>query len=269
MNKEERRHWHACVFSADMTPGERLVLLALETFTDYPDGTNAWPGEEKLAEMCRCSTRTVERALHQGAELKLIEQTAPAIPKAGRAAVYRLLPQPVSTRQPCQVETSVGDDFNLTAVTVQPDNRAVLPDSGDRSTRQQCQPTSPLPVPEHQSLDHQEKPDSLHSSGKEIARSQAISRPIDFAALHRQAQRIVTRYVGWQHKDRKNRHDLDSAVKGALEHGLDENTIIEIIGEWQKVPRPHTDDLRRTLTKACDEIRAEKVAQRLSERQQR
>jgi hypothetical protein len=105
VNREQRRQWRRYVFGCDgLTLAQRFVLLALETFADFPDGTNARPGRMALAEMCGCGERVVDSALHHGRRLELIEQTERANPKLGRVAVYRLL----STRTSVQVEA----DFN-------------------------------------------------------------------------------------------------------------------------------------------------------------
>jgi hypothetical protein len=92
MNREQRRQWRRNVLRyADLTPAQKLVLLALEGFADYPAGTNARPGIEALAIACGLKERVVRLALERGVDLRLIQQTARANPKAGRAAVYRLL----------------------------------------------------------------------------------------------------------------------------------------------------------------------------------
>jgi hypothetical protein len=141
MNREQRREWRRHVFGcADLTLAERLVLLALEGFADYPDGANARPGRAALAEICGLGTRVVDTALARGRRLKLIEQTARANPKRGLAAVYQL----VSTRTCVQVETDstrtsvqVETDFNSHETTFQ---RA----RDDVSTRTSVRATNPL-----------------------------------------------------------------------------------------------------------------------------
>ncbi|MFN3005120.1 hypothetical protein [Mycolicibacterium wolinskyi] len=75
----------------ELTAAQKTVLVALETYADYRDGTNAHPGQSNLAEMCSLTTRAVQDALARGIELGLIECTAPANPRASRAAVYRLV----------------------------------------------------------------------------------------------------------------------------------------------------------------------------------
>lgn len=108
MNREQRREWRRFVFScSDLTVGQRLVLLALETFADFPEGTNAHPGNGLLAEWCGFGTTEVENALRQGRKLALIEKTARQNPKRGLAAVYRLLPVSFSTPTIKQLETDL------------------------------------------------------------------------------------------------------------------------------------------------------------------
>lgn len=98
MTPETRRHWiRAVLGSQDLSTAAKTVLIALETFADYRDGTNAHPGEVLLAEICGLSTRAVRAALSRGRELGFIEQTDSANPRAGLATVYRLLPAPART----------------------------------------------------------------------------------------------------------------------------------------------------------------------------
>ena len=121
MNKAEHRQWRVCVLGAGLTEMQRLVLLALETFADYPAGTNARPGVELLAEMCRCDRHTAGEALRAGVKAGLIEQTARQVPKMKRAAVYRLLPQPVSRASSAAVENPVsmaGSDVSMAGSAV-------------------------------------------------------------------------------------------------------------------------------------------------------
>ena len=55
----------------NITASQRLVLLALASFTDQR-GANAYPSQATLARMCCCSTRTVRRALADLIALKMI-----------------------------------------------------------------------------------------------------------------------------------------------------------------------------------------------------
>ena len=108
MNREQRREWRRYVFRcSDLTIGQRLVLLALETFADFPEGTNAHPGNDLLAEMCGFGTTEVENALRQGRKLRLIEKTARQNPKRGLAVVYRLLPVSFSTPTIKELEAEI------------------------------------------------------------------------------------------------------------------------------------------------------------------
>ncbi|MDV3136756.1 hypothetical protein [Mycobacterium sp. 29Ha] len=83
--------WRRRVIVADLSPVRKLVLLALETFADYRDGTNAHPGERVLADMCNLTTRAVRDALACGRDLGLIERTDVANPKRGKSDVYRMV----------------------------------------------------------------------------------------------------------------------------------------------------------------------------------
>jgi hypothetical protein len=58
----------------DVTASQRLVLLALASFTDQ-NGANAYPSQSTLARMACCSGRTVRRAL---ADLIAMELIAPS-----------------------------------------------------------------------------------------------------------------------------------------------------------------------------------------------
>ena len=55
----------------DVTASQRLVLLALASFTDK-NGGNAYPSQSTLARMACCSGRTVRRALADLIALELI-----------------------------------------------------------------------------------------------------------------------------------------------------------------------------------------------------
>lgn len=117
---ERRRLWVRHVLAhADLTPAHKAVLVALETYADYRDGTNAYPGIELLARSTNLGVRIVRYALLAGRRLGLIEQTAPANPNRGRAAVYRLLPvEHTGTTVP--VETVDEPDHTGTLMPVRP-----------------------------------------------------------------------------------------------------------------------------------------------------
>lgn len=93
MTFESRRLWKRMVLrmpGAELSAACKTVLLALEDYADYRDGTGAHPGEQNLSEAAGVDVRTVRRALAAGRALGLIRQTAPANPKAGKAAEYSL-----------------------------------------------------------------------------------------------------------------------------------------------------------------------------------
>jgi hypothetical protein len=157
MNREQRRQWRRYMFGCtDLTLAERFVLLALETFADFPDGANARPGVTALAEMCGLKTRVVEAALHHGRRLKLIDRTARANPKLALAATYQLLPAPISTRTTMRVET----DFNPHETRFNPHEDVI-------STRTPMQPTN------------KELPS--HNTKRDRARAKATYLPDDWS----------------------------------------------------------------------------------------
>ena len=110
--------WVRLVLSYDrtvLTGAQKTVLIALETYADYRDGTNAFPGEENLATDTALTTRAVRDAMKRAREIGLIVRTALENPKAGRAAVYRLA-MPVSTG------IAVPVDNSITGTTIPVDN---------------------------------------------------------------------------------------------------------------------------------------------------
>ena len=58
----------------DVTSPQRLVLLALASFTDQSGG-NAYPSLSTLAKMCSCDKSTVHRAIKSLIACRLIERT--------------------------------------------------------------------------------------------------------------------------------------------------------------------------------------------------
>lgn len=92
MTPESRRQWIRTVLGMpkqDLPDAQKVVLLALETFADWRDGTNARPAVATLSTMCNCDRRTVTRALARGRQLHLLELTANAAQH--HPAVYRLV----------------------------------------------------------------------------------------------------------------------------------------------------------------------------------
>jgi hypothetical protein len=100
-----RKHVMRCT---DLTPAERLVLIALGSYADYCDGTNAHPGIERLSVDTALSRTAVEGALRKARRLNLIQVTTRQNPKLGHAAVYQLLPVGISSLATQRLE----NDFN-------------------------------------------------------------------------------------------------------------------------------------------------------------
>ena len=61
----------------DVTASQRLVLLALASFTDK-NGSNAYPSLATLAKMCSCNRSTVHRAIKSLIARQLIQRTGKA-----------------------------------------------------------------------------------------------------------------------------------------------------------------------------------------------
>jgi hypothetical protein len=141
MDAAQRRHWRKYVLGCtELTEAQRLVLLALSEFADWPEGTNAFPGVKALEEMCGLKTSVVEKALSGGRRLKLIEQTQRAKPKRGWAAVYKLLPAPPITRTSVRVE----EIYNPYENAHNPYENEPLPVPEGAITRTHVQPTKPF-----------------------------------------------------------------------------------------------------------------------------
>lgn len=109
MGPEQRRQWMRLVLSYDrkvLTGAQKTVLVALEMYADYRDGTNAYPGEENLAADTGLTTRAVRDAMKRARDIGLIVRTALENPKAGKAAVYRLaMPSTTGTTVPVDNHT--------------------------------------------------------------------------------------------------------------------------------------------------------------------
>lgn len=105
---ERRRLWVRTVLGCpELSAAQKTVLIALETFADYRDGTNAHPGDANLAEICGLTTRAVQPAIAKARQLGFIERTGEPNSRAGRAAVYRLtLPATTGTAVPVDNSTT-------------------------------------------------------------------------------------------------------------------------------------------------------------------
>lgn len=226
MTPAQRRAWRTDVFGhPDLSLAEKLTLLALETYADWPDGTNARPGVENLARMCGLKTRVVEKALAQGRQLKLIDQTSRANPKRGHAASYCLLStrttvriETDSTRTTVRIDTPTNANFN-------PHESAFLPARNEVSTRTPVQPTNP----EHQSSntegggasEHEpsgvqrvpdQRDDRLPQTGNGNGNSNAPSPPSPYCARHPQGTPANCAACGAARKEREA-WDQEQAVR--------------------------------------------------------
>jgi hypothetical protein len=110
VNRAERAAWKRYVMGCPaLQHTERLILLALETFADFADGTGAHPGWAALADICNLSRSETLDAMKKGRDLNLIERTARGARKLGHADTYRLVPVQVSKSAPTDLE----DDFKV------------------------------------------------------------------------------------------------------------------------------------------------------------
>ncbi|MCC9182588.1 helix-turn-helix domain-containing protein [Mycolicibacterium mageritense] len=164
MGPELRRRWVRRVLASDdLTPTQKTVLVALETYADVHDGTNAYPGETNLAEDCGdITTRAVRAALARGRDLGLIERTAVENPRAGLAAVYRLVfdePETAATEPETDPITGTGVPVNnsttgtavpvnnRTTGTAVPVNNSITGTATSPSPEPPFLPPSPTPTP--------------------------------------------------------------------------------------------------------------------------
>jgi hypothetical protein len=167
VNAEQRRQWRRHVYGCtELTTGQRLVLLALSDFSDWPAGTNARPGVDLLAEICGLKPRAVKGALDAARKLKLIERTGRANPKRHLAAIYRLLLPTISRCTTVHVEP----DFKVHGETVQ----------GARPDHSRC--TTVHPTYPYQSLPRESAADADASPSLPAAipeQETTASEPVD------------------------------------------------------------------------------------------
>jgi hypothetical protein len=91
---------------ADVTATQRLVLLALASFTDQR-GANAYPSQLTLARMCCCTTRTIRRALSELIAKRIIVPNGKARRGTIRYSVHvNVLPSADSTVLPKRTPAS-------------------------------------------------------------------------------------------------------------------------------------------------------------------
>ncbi len=87
----------------DVTASQRLVLLALASFTDK-NGSNAYPSLATLAKMCSCDRSTVHRAIKSLVKRQLIEPTG----KARKGTIRYKVNVPMQQRVLHNATSSVG-----------------------------------------------------------------------------------------------------------------------------------------------------------------
>ncbi|MFE2122411.1 hypothetical protein ACFW9U_17380 [Rhodococcus aetherivorans] len=123
---------------ARLTEADVRVLFELESWTNS-DGTNAYPGAKRIAEVLpspkdrskNLSVKTVERVLEKARELGYIERTAKARRVGSRrlSDVYRLVLPPAEDAGLTDIQASVNSDEGLTdiqmSVSVSSDRHAI------------------------------------------------------------------------------------------------------------------------------------------------
>lgn len=159
----DRAAWTRQVIGAGrehLTAAQKVVLIALSTFADYRDGTNARPGIDLLAGLCNLTSNAVGTALGRGRLLGLIERTELANRGGGKSDVYRLTLTPIAVGSTSPLTpTTVGvtaadypnghDPITPTATTRLPQRPLGPPVQDQHKTREgERQPgTSPAPAP--------------------------------------------------------------------------------------------------------------------------
>jgi hypothetical protein len=232
----------------DLTLAHKLVLLALETFADYPSGTNAYPGVTRLAETCRLRARAVEAALHQGRGLGLIEQTSRANPKRGLAASYRLVStrtdgrvdDAMSTRASVRVDEDLAEkQTNVGATLNAPSSgnnemsaRTTLGHPPDVSIR------TPVRADRFQSAQNQFQPArndvSIRTSvqpTKPITLSQSTAAPAP-ASVHEDVADYLIETAIATRQPRQIRNQLRKQVLRLLDEGMDIDIVAEALQRW-------------------------------------
>ena len=121
----------------DVTAAQRLVLLALASFTDQR-GANAYPSQSTLARMCCCSRSTIKRALASLIRRGLISPQG----KGRKGTIrYSVVPSPVTyvkahsdppTRPTVTYNPSKSNPGNYPS---EKDSNYFNPDSGDSKPR--------------------------------------------------------------------------------------------------------------------------------------
>lgn len=148
---DNRRQWTRLVLRMpckELSSAHKTVLLALEGYADYRDGTGAHPGEQNLSEAAGVDVRTVRRALAAGRSLGLIQQTAAANPKAGKAAEYSLTLPAVSGGSMGQASPVNSSTTGHTSPVNNPTAGHTSPvETGHHRTEMSFQPDTPVLPP--------------------------------------------------------------------------------------------------------------------------
>lgn len=212
---DNRRQWTRLVLRMpckELSSAHKTVLLALEGYADYRDGTGAHPGEQNLSEAAGVDVRTVRRALAAGRSLGLIQQTAAANPKAGKAAEY-------SITLPAAGAGSIGLTSpvdNSTAGHTSPVNNPTAGhtspvETGHHRTEMSFQPDAPVLPPKPYT--NTQLRNSGTSPAPRIAETHTDPAPSRFCSHHPQGNRpncpgcanAQTAYDAWQSRRRERR----------------------------------------------------------------
>jgi hypothetical protein len=224
VTREQRRHWRQYVLGCtDLSHAQRLVLLALEGFADFPAGTNARPGIAALAEICGLVPRVVDTALDKGRRLRLIDQTARANPKLGLAAVYRLLPVPISTRTGVRAETG----FNTHETRFNTHRDDISTRTGVRPTNKDDQSITPKGEARAKAT---YLPDDWSPAPEVVAQMRAEQPHIDQElelAKFRDHWRSTTRNAQKRDWNAAYRNWIRNAAKYAARNGSDRSTAYQ------------------------------------------
>ena len=169
----DRTAWIRQVVGVDrehLTAAQKVVLIALSTFADYRDGTNARPGIDLLARLCNLTSTAVRNALTRGRDAGLIERTGAANGRGGESDVYRLVfsATAVAVKTVNQRNARCGDsrnhcngddDFSATATTLlaQRPLRPPVQDQHKTKEEETRLGTSPVPGPDAPTPSHSAK----------------------------------------------------------------------------------------------------------------
>lgn len=238
MNQAQRRDWHNSVIAHhELTPSAKVVLLALETYVDYDNGCNAHPGIDQLAKSCALGRTAVKDALAAGRRLRLIEQTSRANPKAGLAAVYRLVS--IAATPALEPDFNGRDDGSRNGFQG-PDSEFQGPDSSVSRAAHAAPTTSSPPPKHHQPItlrlnSHLDADASAaHDAIYEIATSErgnGLSPPVSVGAV-----RLVAAIIG-DKVDNAAKTMLRLKTNQLLCEGRSDDDVTDCLRIW--LTKPH------------------------------